>query len=229
MDSGRTLAKYDGWDHAVLHIRPERKVKYFVKETNEWVVYPWEINEQHEDEGIQDNVTRLIEYAGEDITREGLLETPRRFEKAWNFWTKGYKEDPKNVMKVFDNPGVDQLIVIPKIDFYSMCEHHLAPFYGQIHIGYIPDKKVLGLSKFARLTEIFARRLQIQERLTQQVAENINQFLKPQGVGVVVRGVHLCMRSRGIEKQNSEMVTSVMLGFFREKQSLRAEFLELIK
>jgi len=171
----------------------------------------------------------LLDYSGDDPNREGLKETPMRFANAWKFWMKGYKEHPKNIMKTFKNPGVDQLIVIPKIDFYSMCEHHLAPFYGTVNIGYVPKSRVLGLSKFARLTEIYARRLQIQEGMTQSIAKDIMEYLKPQGVAVVVRGVHLCMRSRGVEKQNSEMVTSVMLGKFRDEPELRAEFLSLIK
>jgi GTP cyclohydrolase I len=181
-------------------------------------------------------VRRLIEYAGEDPNREGLLETPKRFEKAWKFWTSGYGKDPKDIAKAFENPNsgedgtpeIDQLIVVPKIDYYSMCEHHLALFYGQVHIGYLPNKKVLGLSKFARITDIFARRLQIQERLTQEIANAIMEIVDPLGVAVVVKGIHLCMRSRGVEKQNSEMVTSVMLGKFRQEADLRSEFLSLI-
>lgn len=170
----------------------------------------------------------LLEGIGEDKTREGLLETSERVAKAWQFWTKGYEEDPVSVMKTFKNPSFDQLIVIPKIDYYSHCEHHLAAFYGQVHIGYLPNGKVLGVSKFARLVEIYARRLQIQERLTQQIAEDIMKYLEPQGVGVVVKGIHLCMRSRGIEKQNAEMITSVMLGKFRSVPQLREEFLMLL-
>ncbi len=131
-------------------------------------------------------------------------------------------------MKCFNNPGIDQLVIVPKIDFYSMCEHHMAPSYGQVHIGYVPNGKVLGVSKFARLVDIYARRLQIQENLTQQIAEDIKKYLNPQGVAVIVRGIHLCMRSRGVEKQNTEMVTSVMLDKFRNEPELRAEFLRLI-
>lgn len=229
VDSGKTLKKYKGYDTAVLHDKPNASVKpyYSVEQTTKWVVYPWEIN-SGKDEGLQHNIVRLLQFIGEDPNREGLKETPKRVENAWKFWTKGYKEDSKKVMKTFTNPGIDQLIVVPRIDFYSMCEHHLAPFYGQIHIGYVPNGKVLGVSKFARLTEIYARRLQIQERLGQEVANDIMKYLKPQGVGVVIRGVHLCMRSRGVEKQNSEMITSVMLGFFRDKPELREEFLNLI-
>ena len=180
------------------------------------------------DEELYPAVRKLLRFAGEDTRREGLKDTPKRFINAWKFWTKGYNENPKKVMRTFKNPGLDQLIVIPNIDFYSMCEHHLAPFYGTITIGYVPNGRVLGLSKFARLSEIYARRLQIQEGLGQQIANDIIKYVKPQGVGVVIKGIHLCMRSRGVEKQNSEMVTSVMLGKFREEPELRAEFFSLI-
>lgn len=178
---------------------------------------------------LEEVATRLLKAVGEDPTREGLLDTPKRFARAWEFWTSGYGKDPKEVMRFFNSTAIDQLIMVPKIDFYSMCEHHLAPFYGQIHIGYVPNGKVLGVSKFPRLIEIYARRLQIQERLNQQIAEDIEKYLDPQGVAVIVRGIHLCMRSRGVEKQNSEMVTSVMLGKFRTEPELRAEFLSLLK
>lgn len=178
---------------------------------------------------IHEAVHSLLKAVGEDPKREGLQETPARFEKAWKYLNSGYGKDPKDIIKKFENPKIDQLIVVPKIDFYSMCEHHLAPFYGQIHIGYLPNKHVLGLSKFARLADIYARRLQIQERIGQQIAEDIMTYLEPHGVGVVIRGIHLCMRSRGVEKQNAEMITSVMLGNFREKAEVRKEFMDLIK
>lgn len=235
-DTGATLERYKTYDTAVLHVKPRSKVKptYVAEEVDEWIVYPWEITETGQDEGLEDNIRRLLEFVGEDPNREGLLETPKRVEKAWQFWTKGYKENPADVMKTFDNPSnngkhIDQLILVPNIDFYSMCEHHLAPFYGTITVGYIPNEKVLGVSKFARLAEIYARRLQIQERLGQQIADDVMKYLKPQGVGVIIRGIHLCMRSRGVEKQNSEMVTSIMLGVFRDKIEAREEFLQLLK
>ena len=172
----------------------------------------------------------LLEAIGEDPTREGLLKTPKRFEKAWKFWTKGYKQTAEGLITKFKNPTtLDQLVIVRNLDYYSHCEHHLAPFYGQVHIGYLPDKRVLGVSKFARIVDMYSRRLQIQERLTKQIAVTIMKLLKPQGVGVVVTGIHLCMRSRGVEKQNSEMITSEMLGVFREEGDLRREFLTLIK
>lgn len=250
IDTGETIEKIvdtysdTPFDIAVLHAKPQWKQTEFFKNikegaerklflahwTEDWIVYPWELID-NEDEGIQKNVTRLLEYIGEDPKREGLLETPKRFEKAWTFWNSGYTQNPADIMKVFENPAeeIDQMVLVPKIDFYSMCEHHLAPFYGQIHIGYLPNKKVLGVSKFARLVNIYSRRLQIQERLTQQIAKDIMTYLEPKGVGVVVRAVHLCMRSRGVEKQNTDMMTSAMFGFFRDKREVRDEFLTLLR
>jgi GTP cyclohydrolase I len=170
----------------------------------------------------------LLVAIGEDCNREGLKETPERMEKAWKFWTSGYKKNVKDVMKYFSCNNNDQMIIVKAIDYYSHCEHHLAPFYGQVHIGYIPNNRVLGVSKFARLIEIYARRLQIQERLTQQIADSIMKYLKPKGVGVIVEGIHLCMRSRGVEKQNTKMITSVMRGNFRKNSDTRNEFLKII-
>jgi len=172
-------------------------------------------------------IYNLLKLTGDNPDREGLLETPKRVAKAFEFWTSGYTKNPKDVMKSF-NVKYDEIVVVKNIDFYSMCEHHLAPFYGQISIGYLPSGKVLGVSKFARLVEIYARRFQIQERLTQQIADAIMKYLKPQGVGVVCRGIHLCMRSRGVEKQNSEMITSVMLGKFRRQDRTKEEFMKLL-
>lgn len=173
-------------------------------------------------------IKQLLIDVGENPDREGLLETPKRVARAWEFWTSGYNKDPKDVMKTFVAKNADEIVIVKDIDFYSHCEHHLAPFYGRVHIGYLPNGRVLGVSKFARLTEIYARRLQIQENLNRQIAEAIMKYLKPRGVGVVVEGIHMCMRSRGVEKQNSMMVTSVMMGDFRKREGVRKEFLQLI-
>ena len=176
-----------------------------------------------------DNLIKdFIKYIGEDPKRDGLKDTPKRVARAWELWLSGYSKDPKDIMRVFDNPGIDQMIIVRDIEFYSHCEHHLAPFFGKVHIGYIPNDKILGVSKFVRLVEIYARRLQIQERLTQQIADDIMKFLKPQGVGVVVEAQHLCMRSRGVKSQNSIMRTNVMLGNFREV-AVKNEFLNAIR
>ena len=172
----------------------------------------------------------VLEELGENPNRPGLKETPKRIDKALRFLCGGYNRNPKDVIKTFPAKNIDQLVVIKAIDFYSKCEHHMETFYGQVHIGYLPKDRVMGVSKFARLVEIYSRRLQIQERMTQQIADAIMKYLKPLGVAVVVKGIHLCMRARGIQKQNTEVITSVMLGKFREEDesALRNEFLTLI-
>jgi len=172
----------------------------------------------------------ILRDLGENLNRQGLKETPKRVAKALRFFCSGYKKNPKDIIKTFPAKNIDQLIIIKAIDFYSKCEHHLETFYGQVYIGYLPKGRVMGVSKFARLVEIYARRLQIQERMGQQIAKAIMKYLKPLGVAVVVRGIHLCMRARGVEKQNTEIITSVMLGKFREEKeaALRNEFLTLI-
>ncbi|MER3482240.1 MAG: GTP cyclohydrolase I FolE [Meiothermus sp.] len=167
---------------------------------------------------------------GEDPTREGLVKTPDRMAKAWAFLTKGYCETLEEVTNgaVFEAEG-SNMVVIKNIEYYSMCEHHLLPFFGTVHIGYVPNKKILGLSKFGRITDMFARRLQVQERLSTQIAEAIWEVLEPQGVGVVIEGQHLCMMMRGVEKQHSSTTSSAMLGNFRDDPKTRDEFLTLIR
>ncbi len=170
-----------------------------------------------------------LELIGEDPQREGLQKTPTRVEKAWQYLTSGYRvalEDVSNGA-VFAAEG-SEMVVVKDIEFYSMCEHHMLPFYGRAHIGYIPDEKILGLSKFARLTDMFARRLQVQERITAQIAEGVQELLSPKGVAVVLEGVHLCMAMRGVEKQHSATTTSAMRGVFRDDAHTRAEFMAAI-
>ena len=175
-------------------------------------------------------VRQLLVELGEDPGREGLLKTPSRVAKSLAFLTRGYRQTPRGVLNnaVFET-GANHMIVLRDIEVYSMCEHHLLPFYGTCAVGYIARGKVLGVSKIARIVDCFARRLQIQERLTEQVAEAIQDAAKAEGVGVVFRCRHLCMMMRGVEKQNSEMVTSAMLGSFREDEKVRQEFLSLAK
>lgn len=171
-----------------------------------------------------------LQVIGEDPNREGLLKTPERVAKAWAFLTRGYRQNLEEIVNgaIFQAEG-SEMVVVKGIEFYSMCEHHMLPFFGQVHIGYIPGEKILGLSKFARIVDLFARRLQVQERLSVQIAEAIQQVLEPRGVGVVVEGVHLCMMMRGVEKQHSRTVTSAMLGVFREDAKTREEFLSHLK
>jgi GTP cyclohydrolase IA len=181
-------------------------------------------------ETIADLVRRMLVLLGEDPNREGLRKTPERFEKALRYLTSGYRQDPEKLLNgAMFSVCYDQMVVVKDIEVYSMCEHHLLPFFGKCHVAYIPNKKVIGLSKIARLVNMFARRLQIQERLTNQIATAIAQHISPEGVGVIVEARHLCMVMRGVEKQHSAAVTSAMLGAFREQKNTRDEFLSLIR
>jgi GTP cyclohydrolase I len=172
----------------------------------------------------------LLKEIGEDPTREGLEKTPARVAKAWEYLTSGYGQDARDVLnEALFTEEYDEMVVVKDIDIFSVCEHHLLPFVGKCHIAYMPSKKIVGLSKLPRLVEMFARRLQVQERLTTQIAQTLNDVLQPRGVAVVIEAVHLCMLMRGVEKQNSKAVTSAMLGSFRDRPETRAEFLELIK
>jgi len=175
-------------------------------------------------------VREMIVRLGEDPDREGLTRTPERVKKAYDYLTRGYKEDPEALLrKALFTVTYDEMVIVKDIEMFSLCEHHMLPFFGKVHIAYIPNGKVIGLSKLPRLVEIFSRRLQIQERLTTQIAETIQKTIEPQGVGVVIEARHLCMMMRGVEKQHSAAVTSSMLGCFREEQETRTEFLSLIR
>ncbi len=174
-------------------------------------------------------VREILSRLGEDPDRQGLLATPRRVEKSLGFLTKGYNEDPTMILRgaLFDE-DYDEMVIVKDIEIFSLCEHHMLPFFGKVHVAYIPKGKVIGLSKIPRLVEVFARRLQVQERLTRQIADAIQDSIAPQGVGVVIEARHLCMMMRGIEKQHSSTVTSAMLGCFRQKET-RLEFLSLVR
>jgi len=172
----------------------------------------------------------LIVRLGEDPAREGLVRTPERMRRAYEFLLKGYKEDAETMLKeALFTVTYDEMVIVKDIEMFSLCEHHMLPFFGKVHVAYIPNGKVIGLSKIPRLIEIFARRLQIQERLTTQIAETIQAAIQPQGVGVVIEARHLCMMMRGVEKQHSAAVTSSMLGSFRNEEETRTEFLSLIR
>src|SRR5918999_3820531 len=179
---------------------------------------------------MQNVIRQLLAELGEDPTREGLARTPRRVEQALRFLTSGYMADIDEVLNdALFTVDYNEMVIVKDIDFYSLCEHHLLPFFGKCHVAYIPRTQVIGLSKIPRLVEVFARRLQIQERLTNQIAETIRAKINPLGVAVVVEATHLCMAMRGVEKQNSYTITSAMLGAFRDQGRTRMEFLELLK
>jgi GTP cyclohydrolase I len=178
---------------------------------------------------LSDLYSQVITELGEDVNREGLLDTPKRAAKAMQFLTSGYEQSLEDIVNnaVFSSDN-DEMVVISDIEMYSMCEHHMLPFIGKVHIGYLPNGNVLGLSKFARITDMFSRRLQIQENLTKQIAESVQEVTGARGVAVVIEARHMCMMMRGVQKQNSSMSTSVMLGSFRESPATRSEFLRLI-
>jgi len=179
---------------------------------------------------VQKLITELLKEIGEEPGREGLLNTPKRVAKAYEFLTSGYKTTIEEVMnKAIFNEKYNEMVLVKNIDFYSLCEHHMLPFYGKIHVAYIPDGKIIGLSKIPRLVDIFARRLQVQERMTQQIADTLNNYLNPAGVAVVSEAFHMCMQMRGVQKQNSSATTSAVHGVFAEDARTRAELMNLIK
>jgi GTP cyclohydrolase I len=188
----------------------------------------WSVSEQ-EDSFTEHDWQRLLAHLGEDPSRQGLIETPKRVEKAWRHWTSGYRQNPADILKVFDDGAerYNELIMVRNIPVYSHCEHHLAPFFGTATIGYIPDGRIVGLSKLTRLVDCFARRLQVQERLTSQIAEALMTHVQPLSVGVVIRCRHMCMESRGIQATGEETITSALLGEIQNNLGLRGEFFAL--
>jgi GTP cyclohydrolase IA len=181
-------------------------------------------------ESIADLVRKMITLIGEDPNREGLRKTPERFEKALKFLTSGYQANLDSVLNgATFSVNYDEMVIVKDIEFFSMCEHHILPFFGKTHVAYLPSKRVLGLSKIARLVNVFARRLQIQERMTRQIADAIQDKISPEGVGVIIEARHLCMQMRGVEKQHGQAVTSAMLGSFRHNKQTRDEFLSLVR
>lgn len=192
-----------------------------------WVIFPWEGDAEG---SFEDNIRRMLQFVGEDTEREGLSETPARVAKAWEFWCKGYNEDPADILKVFEDGAekVDEMVMVRDIPFYTHCEHHMAPFFGKATVAYIPNGKIVGLSKINRLVDCFARRLQVQERLTTQVADAIMEHLQPKGVGVIINARHLCMESRGVCQQGHSTTTSALRGVMSDG-TVRQEFLHLAK
>ena len=226
IDSGSTEAEYLGkYDaegfYALLH--PGNKTN------NVWYVFPWE--QGRSDTSADDIVTRTLQRIGEDPGRDGLLDTPKRVVKSWDEIYAGYQMDPVEILSTrFDNEEkYNQMVLLKNIDFYSMCEHHMLPFFGKVHIGYLPKDKVVGISKLSRLVDCFSRRLQIQERMTQQIANAIQQELDPMGVAVICEAQHLCMVMRGVKKMNAYMTTSALKGVYEDDTSARQEFLMLVQ
>lgn len=179
---------------------------------------------------LQEITKLLLSEIGEDPTREGLINTPERVAKAWDFFSQGYRTNVQEIVNgaIFEE-DCSEMVVVRDIEFFSMCEHHMIPFFGRCHVGYLPNKKIIGLSKIPRIVDAFSQRLQVQERLTNQIAETLLDILDPIGVGVIMEGRHLCMQMRGVEKQNSFATTSSMLGQFRESPETRSEFLSIIR
>jgi len=227
VDSGKTRQRYaekfPGKPFFALIDKPSNKGKYYF---DRWIVFPWEFNETG---SFEDNVTRLLQFIGEDPARGGLLETPKRVAKAWKFWTSGIGQDPAQILKVFEDGAetYDQMVTVKDIPIYSHCEHHLAPIFGTVTISYIPNGKIVGLSKLSRLADLYARRLQVQERLTDQIADALHTHLNPRGVGVMLRARHLCMESRGVCQQGHHTITTALRGVIKDDQGPREEFLRL--
>lgn len=235
VDSGATMSRYKGHDTACLHVKKhtplDKHPTFFVSTMDAWITYWWEASEER---SIEDNITRILQYIGEDPTRPGIIETPARVVRSWSELFAGYKQNPAEIFKVFDEQGYNELVWLKDIEFFSTCEHHMLPFYGRAHVAYIANgDRVIGASKMARLVDIFARRLATQERIARQVTETLMKNLQPVGAACIIEGIHLCMRCRGIGKQNSVMGTSCLRGRFLEDsdagRAARAELMMLIK
>lgn len=228
VDSGTTKNKYATEYPETLFFALIDKQR---EPDDKWYVFPWEHKAGNEHEGVTDNIQRIIQYIGEDASREGLLETPARVQKALAHWFSGYKQDAKSLLKTFEDgsESYNQMVIVKDIPIYSKCEHHMADIFGTATIAYIPNGKIAGLSKLSRLADMFARRLQVQERLTQQIANALNEHLEPLGVGVLIKARHMCMESRGICQQGHHTITCALHGVLKDDFSARAEFMALAK
>ena len=226
VDSGATRKRFEKYDRPFFSLVDKSDPKETV-EKNSWVVFPWEVF-QKEDQGPTENITRLLQFIGEDVTREGLQETPQRVLRSYKELFAGYKQKPEDVLKVFEDDTCDEMVVVKNIEFFSTCEHHMLPFFGRANIAYIPNGRVIGVSKLPRILEVYARRLQIQERLTEQITTALDDHLKPKGSACVLEATHFCMTARGVQKQHSKMVTCSLTGVFRN-QGPRQEFFQHIQ
>ncbi len=226
IDSGVTMQKwcddYPGIPFFALIDKTDENSPW----KDDWVVFPWEGDNES---SFEDNIRRLLQFVGEDASREGLLETPHRVAKAWGHWCSGYGKDAASLLKVFEDGAekYDQMVIVKDIPLYSHCEHHLAPIFGTASIAYIPNGKIVGLSKLSRLVDMYGRRLQVQERLTDQIADALVENLQPIGVGVIIKARHLCMESRGICQQGHHTVTTSLRGAIKDEPQTRSEFLKL--
>lgn len=229
IDSGSTCERYcdeyPGKPFFALIDKREGDVAH----VGQWVVFPWEVTDEGADDSGTDVITRLLQLIGEDANREGLLETPARVVKAWRHWCSGYGKDAGKLLKVFEDGAekYDQMVIVKDIPIYSHCEHHLAAIIGTASIAYIPNGKIVGLSKLSRLADMFARRLQVQERLTDQIADALVEHLQPIGVGVIIKARHLCMESRGVCQQGHHTITTALRGAIKDEAQTRSEFLRL--
>jgi len=219
IDSGLTRSRYQNYEFIALCQKD--------RNSSEWLEFPWET--MSNEAPAEDSVVRMLEYIGEDPDREGLRETPKRVVESWGHLFSGYAEEPTDLVKYFTADGYDEMVLLKDIEFHSVCEHHLLPFIGKAHVAYIPDGKFLGVSKLARLLNIYSRRLQIQERICRQVTLFLMEELKPLGAACIIEAQHMCMTMRGVQKQNSIMVTSSIEGLFREVPAAREELMRLIK
>ena len=223
VDSGATK---EYWNKQYPEIPFFGLVERTESNANFWYVFPWETTELN---GPEDSIRRILEFIGEDPNREGLIETPKRIIKSYTRLFGGYGKNPEDLMKVFEDGACNEMVVLKNIHFYSTCEHHMLPFFGKAHVAYIPNGKVIGVSKLARLVDMFARRMQIQERIGTQVVEALMKYLNAKGAACIIEAQHMCMTARGVENQTSKLTTSALRGAFLENPQTRMEFLQIIK
>ena len=242
VDSGATIRRYSAaFPSCVMAVLFSKGMAWWNSNSPEvvigayqtddtWLVFPWEVSEAGHDSSAEDSVVRMMQAIGEDVNREGLLETPKRVVKAWGEWFKGYDMQAEDILKVFEDgaENVDEMVLLTQIPVYSHCEHHITPFIGVAHVAYIPNGKIVGLSKLAKVVDMYSRRLQVQERLTNQIADCLQEHLNPLGVAVVIKAKHFCMATRGVNTPNVDTITSAVRGVFRSKPEVRAEFMSLL-